>query len=67
MLNRWIKRLNDAKRQNSYVMYSVIDSIIQEMSNKADEYTLKPGEREEILELVEQPDHVLRQYDSLYI
>ncbi|KAI6184626.1 hypothetical protein M3Y97_00616600 [Aphelenchoides bicaudatus] len=67
-LMRWCSRLEEIKHQtpNTTICFE-LDAIVNEMKQKADEYSINQREKENLLKLLEQPESTLRQYDGLYV
>jgi hypothetical protein len=62
-IQRWSKKLNEARNSNPDKLYAEVDRIIQEMNNRTSEYSaLSTKEREAIISLANQPEALLNKY-----
>lgn len=65
-LQRWCKRLEQAKQQGPETLYSEVDTIISEMNNRSNEYSaIKPKQKERLLQLARIDETLLRRYDNV--
>lgn len=66
-MQRWVKRIETAKRSDIDTFYREIDAIVHEMNNRCNEYAIKPKERQRLVELSRAPEYFLRKYDNVFV
>lgn len=64
-IQHWCKRLEQATKCRSGILYSEVDTIILEMKSISNEYAIKQMER--LLQLARVDETLLRQYNSLNV
>lgn len=66
-LQRWIKRLEDVKQCDGNRMVEMIDTIIGEMNNRSNEYSIEGTERQRLIKLARSDEETLRKYDNFFV
>jgi hypothetical protein len=62
-VQKWIRKLNDARNSNPDTLYTEVDRIIREMNDRTGEYSaLTDDERQELSELAHHPESLLKKY-----
>lgn len=62
-IQKWIKRLEEAKDSKSDELYSEVNLLIHEMRNRSNEYSaLDNATREELMKLAKLPESMMSKY-----
>jgi hypothetical protein len=62
-IQRWIKRLEQARQSDSDTLDREVDRIIREMNDRSNQYSaMSTKEREDVVKLAQQPEYLLNKY-----